>query len=84
MSISVGSIFVDVVPSAKNFGPLLRQQVLPDADRIGKEIGASLADGIARGFKEGVASVRGDIDRLKEDLDRLGRESPSIKVDLDA
>lgn len=52
--ISVGSVSVDVVPSAEKFAAKLRAQVVPDADRIGRDIGQALADRVAKGIKEGL------------------------------
>ncbi|MGZ6852462.1 MAG: hypothetical protein ACXVGC_00105 [Mycobacteriaceae bacterium] len=54
MAITVGSVAVDIVPSAQRFATQLRAQVVPQADRIGNDIGKVLADQIAKGIKDGL------------------------------
>ncbi len=52
--ITVGSVAVDVVPSAKTFATQLRAQIVPGADKIGQDIGRTIADQIAKGIKDGL------------------------------
>jgi len=51
---NVGSVSVDVVPSAARFADQLRSQVAPQADQVGQQIGRQLADQIARSIRDGV------------------------------
>ncbi|MGZ4522123.1 MAG: transglycosylase SLT domain-containing protein [Mycobacteriaceae bacterium] len=54
MTITVGSVAVDIVPSAQRFATELRAQIVPQADRIGQDIGKMLADRIAKGIRDGM------------------------------
>lgn len=58
MSINVGSVSVDVVPSARQFGRDLRSQILPEASRVGDEVGKQLGndivDQLAKSIGEGI------------------------------
>jgi hypothetical protein len=55
---SAGAVALDVEPDAEGFYPRLRAQVLPEADRVGREVGRRIASPIvseiARGVGEGV------------------------------
>lgn len=57
--IVVGSVAVDILPSAQHFAARLRADVLPDADRVGKDIGKVIADEIAKGIRDGIGEGLG-------------------------
>jgi hypothetical protein len=54
MAESVGSVSVDVVPSAAGFGKKMAAQVEPQAKSLGERIGRQLADKIADSIKKGL------------------------------
>jgi phage-related protein len=58
--ITVGSVAVEIVPDARNFPRRTRQQVDPEAARIGQEFGRrfgdSASDQMAKGVREGLRS----------------------------
>jgi hypothetical protein len=55
---SAGAVALDVEPDADGFYPRLRAQIIPEAERVGREIGqrisAPIVSEIARGVSEGV------------------------------
>ncbi|HTE81098.1 MAG TPA: hypothetical protein VK634_10460, partial [Reyranella sp.] len=59
----VGSVAVDVVPSTKSWNSKLRAQILPQADKLGKEIGDKIAarikDQIGKGIRDGLGDTGG-------------------------
>jgi hypothetical protein len=61
LAIEVGSVEVEVVPSARGFKEKLRSEVLPIArevgTEIGREIGSRIADEIQKGIKDGLNGV---------------------------
>jgi hypothetical protein len=72
LAISVGSVSVDIVPSAQRFAAELRAQIIPQADRIGQDIGKILADQIAKGIKDGLG---GGFAGSREAAAQAGRNS---------
>lgn len=83
--ISVGSVSVDVVPSAKNFASDLRRQLLPEARKLGDEVGKELSNRInaAMGDVRINADTRPAMDaadRLKADI---AKDRPTVTVNAD-
>lgn len=55
VAISVGSVSVSVVPSVKDFAKDLRAKLVPQAAKIGDDIGNALAEGIQKGLGNPIA-----------------------------
>lgn len=97
--ITVGSVSVEVVPSAATFAQKLRAQLLPQSDALGREIGKQIGDrvakGVATGFAEGARTARaqgaragadfaGAFDReVKTRISAALRSLPDVKVGAD-
>lgn len=91
--INVGSVGVTVVPDARRFAPMMRQQLNPQAKKLGEDIGRDISDGIAKKLRAGktptigvdadTGKARAELDRVGAQADRLGRSSPTIGVDVD-
>jgi len=58
--IRIGSVSIDVVPDATRVVPTIRAQLLPEVDRLGRELGQRIAGPIASQVSDGI--VRGIID----------------------
>lgn len=56
MSISVGSVTVDVVPDAARFNSELAAQITPQANRLGQQIGEQIARQISQGIRDGLGT----------------------------
>jgi phage-related protein len=87
-SISVGSVSVDVVPSVRDFASRIRREILPDADRIGREVGERMArainaqlDDIKIKVDMGRALAR--LTQLKKALDELDGRKIDVQVNVD-
>lgn len=81
----VGSVAVEVVPSAGSFGRKLRDALVPDADRIGTDVGRTLSERIrssmgAPAVKVDTAAAKVDVDKLGVRIKQLGGTA-KIKVD---
>jgi phage-related protein len=86
-SISIGSVHVDVVPSVSEFGREMRRRLLPDASRVGDEIGREMADQI-NGHLDNI-QVRVNtgrsltqLKRLDEALTRLDGRKVTVELDV--
>jgi hypothetical protein len=78
MGASVGSVSVSVVPSAEGFNSTLRDELLPEADKLGEELGQRIKDGI----EEQLADIRfephADTDEAEADLDHLKEKEEDL------
>lgn len=82
--ISVGSVYVDVLPSAEKFGKTLAAKLAPESAKIGREIGKIMAKEINAGLKDvhnpnvrpdvDTKSANVKIDELDRKLDKLDRK----------
>jgi phage-related protein len=52
--IEVGSVSVDVVPSARTFAKRLSAQITPQAEKLGQQIGRQIADKISDSIRRGI------------------------------
>lgn len=59
--IQIGSVSVAVVPSAVGFTDRLRAQLIPEADKLGVDLGTHMRAGIDAGLKNITANVKLDI-----------------------
>jgi hypothetical protein len=87
MSDTVGSVSVEVVPSAQGFSERLRTDILPEADAIGQEAGERIKagiddhlDDIRLGAHLDDAEAKAEIDDLKLKVDELKHDNANIDV----
>lgn len=86
---AIGSLAVEVVPSARGFTTTLRSELLPEADALGHEVGNRLQ----RGAQEGLSGIhidahlrdaeaRAQIAELEAKVDELSHKRANIAVDV--
>src|SRR6201996_6581828 len=86
--ITIGSVAIEVVPAATNFSSTLSEQLLPQADALGKEIGEEISAGIQEslkdiGIKLDTGQVDAEIEDLKGKLDDVSGHTYSVSLGLD-
>lgn len=98
MSSIVGSVAVQVVPSAKGFSKALAAQVLPDANKLGAQIGEQMGARIReslgiemRDLPGGTVNIDADTGKAETEIaalgaeaEALGRESPTITPNVNS
>lgn len=87
-SISVGSVSIDVVPSVRNFASQIRREILPEADRVGREAGRRIQAGIENGVRPvdiqvnmGTALAR--LQRLRDLVSDIDGRTVNVTVNVD-
>lgn len=85
--IQVGSVSVAVVPSARTFAPELRAVLLPEADKLGRDIGERIRIGIDTSLKglsftidPNLGRARAEIDALKAEIDGIRGKTVDINI----
>lgn len=92
MSIAVGSVHVDVVPSTKDFVKKMKSDLLGQLDELGREIGEriggeaarALGDDIARGVEDGVDDADTSGRAAKKGKETGGAFAKALKAELRA
>lgn len=88
MAITVGSVYVDVLPSATEFSGKLGAQLDPVIRRIGEKIAEQLARAVGRGVEEGIEDGVADADTaaeaVKQGTKTGGKFAQSFKRTLEA
>ena len=88
MAITVGSVYVDVLPSAAKFAGQLGSQIDPAVRAIGKkiaeELAKQLAKGVAEGVEEGVEEADTGDEAARQGTKTGGKFAESFKRTMDA
>jgi len=88
----VGSVHVDVKPSARDFVKDIRQQILGQIDELGKEIGERvskgitkpIADAVSEGLEDGVDNADTKGKAAKKGKETGGAFAKGLKAELEA
>lgn len=79
----VGSVAVDVVPSAKTWNTKLRAQLLPQADKLGQDIGKRIGDNIRDRLRAELRDLPDAQVKLKADTSDADRKMTAVGVKAD-
>ena len=97
MAISVGSVSIDVVPSAANFARDLRKKLLPQAAVVGKEMGKAIAEEVGKALgdapskspteqyrKQGAKDGGAYASSMKKAIEAAVSSMPDIEINADS
>lgn len=88
MAITVGSVYVDVLPSASRFAGELGSQVDPFIRALGKkiaeELGKAVGKGVSEGVEDGVAEADTGDDAVRQGTKTGGKFADAFKRTLEA
>ncbi|AHH98335.1 phage tail tape measure protein [Kutzneria albida] len=63
MAKSVGGVYLDIIPSVKNFGSLLRSSTIGDVEKVGKEVGSTFGNALSGASSDGVRALQSKLDQ---------------------
>lgn len=79
---SIGSVSVSVVPSAEGFTDELREQLLPEADELGQQLGEEIRAGIEEALAETEFTVQANTAAAKADIDDLRAQADDLDAEF--